>query len=124
MSTRLQARQPQRSSHKRSGAEAAIESLKAEGVDLLFGVTGGAIMPIYDALFRDGQLRHIIVGHEQGGAHMAEGYARVTGKPGVVLTTSGPGATNLVTGLADAIMDSTPLVAITGQVSTSLIGND
>jgi acetolactate synthase-1/2/3 large subunit len=113
-----------RSVHKRTGAEAVIESLKEEQADLLFGVTGGAIMPVYDALHKDGTLRHVIVGHEQGGTHMAEGYARVTGKPGVVLTTSGPGATNLVTGLADAIMDSIPMIAITGQVATSLIGND
>lgn len=124
MNTDLKTKPHKGTAPKRSGAEAAIEALKAEGVELLFGVTGGAIMPMYDALFRDGQLRHIIVGHEQGGAHMAEGYARVTGEPGVILTTSGPGATNLVTGLADAIMDSTPLVAITGQVATSLIGND
>lgn len=123
MSAKLKASAPRRAA-ARTGAEAVIEGLKAEDVDVLFGVTGGAIMPIYDALFRDGSLKHVIVGHEQGGAHMAEGYARVTGKPGVVLTTSGPGATNLVTGLADAIMDSTPLVAITGQVPTSLIGND
>jgi len=124
MNTDLKTKPHKGTTPKRSGAEAAIEALKAEGVELLFGVTGGAIMPMYDALFRDGTLRHIIVGHEQGGAHMAEGYARVTGEPGVILTTSGPGATNLVTGLADAIMDSTPLVAITGQVATSLIGND
>jgi len=124
MNTDLKTKPHKGATPKRSGAEAAIEALKAEGVELLFGVTGGAIMPMYDALFRDGTLRHIIVGHEQGGAHMAEGYARVTGEPGVILTTSGPGATNLVTGLADAIMDSTPLVAITGQVATSLIGND
>ena len=109
---------------RRSGAEALIEGLKAEGVELLFGVTGGAIMPVYDALYREGSLRHIIVGHEQGAAHMADGYARVTGRPGVMLATSGPGATNLVTGLATAIMDSIPVVAITGQVPTGLIGND
>ena len=110
--------------HRRTGAGAVIEGLKAEGAELVFGMTGGAIMPVYDELFQDGSLRHIIVGHEQGGAHMAEGYARVTGKPGVVLTTSGPGATNLVTGLADASMDSTPLIGLTGQVPTSMIGND
>lgn len=109
---------------ERTGAEALIDGLKAEGVDLIFGMIGGAIMPAYDALFRDGTLRHVVVGHEQGAAHMAEGYARVTGRPGVVLTTSGPGATNLVTGLADAMMDSTPLVALTGQVPAALIGND
>jgi len=109
---------------RRTGAGTVIDGLKAEGADLVFGMTGGAIMPVYDALYQDGSLRHIIVGHEQGGAHMAECYARATGKPGVVLTTSGPGATNLVTGLADASMDSIPLVALTGQVPTALIGND
>ncbi len=114
----------QRTRRKRTGAEAVIEGLKAQGVELIFGVIGGAIMPVYDALYRDGTIRHIMVGHEQGGAHMAEGYARVTGRPGVVMTTSGPGATNLVTGLADAIMDSIPVVALTGQVPTALIGND
>ena len=87
-------------------------------------MTGGSIMPVYDALFRDGEIQHIIVGHEQGAAHMAEGYARATGKVGVVMTTSGPGATNLVTGLADAFMDSVPMVAITGQVTSNLLGND
>ncbi len=107
-----------------SGADAVIASLHAQGVDVVFGMVGGQIMPVYDALYRDGNLRHIIVGHEQGGAHMAEGYARATGRPGVVMTTSGPGATNLVTGLADAMMDSTPLVAITGQVPSQLLGND
>lgn len=124
MNTKIEAKAQKRSVNKRTGSEAVIEALKAEGANLLFGVTGGAIMPIYDALHKDGELQHIMVGHEQGGAHMAEGYARVTGEPGVILTTSGPGATNLVTGLADAIMDSTPLIAITGQVATSLIGND
>jgi acetolactate synthase-1/2/3 large subunit len=123
MTTKTETRAKSKSK-TRTGSEAVIEGLKAEGVDVLFGVTGGAIMPIYDALFRDGTLRHIMVAHEQGGAHMAEGYARVTGSPGVILTTSGPGATNLTTGLADAIMDSTPIIAITGQVGTSFIGND
>ena len=126
MSTTTQdrARAATRRPRKRSGAEAVVEALKAQGVELIFGMTGGAIMPVYDALYRDGSIKHIIVGHEQGGAHMAEGYAKVTGRPGVVMTTSGPGATNLTTGLADAIMDSVPLVAITGQVPTTLIGND
>ncbi len=123
-----QTKGPPRPTHlagqRRSGAEALIEGLKAQGVEVLFGVTGGAIMPVYDALYREGSLRHIIVGHEQGAAHMADGYARVTGRPGVMLATSGPGATNLVTGLATAIMDSIPVVAITGQVPTGLIGND
>ncbi|MFH1034234.1 MAG: biosynthetic-type acetolactate synthase large subunit [Pseudomonadota bacterium] len=107
-----------------SGADAVIASLHSQGVEVVFGMVGGQIMPVYDALHRDGNLRHIIVGHEQGGAHMAEGFARATGKAGVVMTTSGPGATNLVTGLADAMMDSTPVVAITGQVPSHLLGND
>ncbi|MBI4797151.1 MAG: biosynthetic-type acetolactate synthase large subunit [Desulfarculus sp.] len=109
---------------RHSGADAVIASLHAQGVEVIFGMVGGQIMPVYDALHRDGKLRHIIVGHEQGGAHMAEGFARATGKAGVVMTTSGPGATNLVTGLADAMMDSTPVVAITGQVPSHLLGND
>jgi acetolactate synthase-1/2/3 large subunit len=108
---------------KLTGARIAIESLIAEGADLIFGYPGGAILPTYDALL-DSKIRHILVRHEQGAVHMAEGYARVSGRPGVVLVTSGPGALNTVTGIADAYMDSTPLVVITGQVSTSLIGND
>jgi len=107
-----------------TGADAVVACLKHQGVEMIFGMTGGSIMPVYDALFRDGGITHVIVGHEQGAAHMAEGYARATGKVGVVMTTSGPGATNLVTGLADAFMDSTPLVAITGQVTSNLLGND
>ncbi len=107
-----------------NGSDAIIASLHAQGVDVVFGMVGGSIISVYDALHRDGNLKHVIVGHEQGGAHMAEGYARATGKPGVVMTTSGPGATNLVTGLADAMMDSTPIVAITGQVVSRLLGND
>src|SRR5713101_7575823 len=108
---------------KLTGAEIVIESLIAEGVDTIFGYPGGAILPTYDALL-DSKIRHVLVRHEQGAAHMAEGYARVSGRPGVVLVTSGPGATNTVTGIADAYMDSTPLVVITGQVPTSMIGND
>ncbi|MCB2228858.1 MAG: biosynthetic-type acetolactate synthase large subunit [Desulfarculaceae bacterium] len=107
-----------------TGADAVVACLKHQGVEVIFGMTGGSIMPVYDALFRDGEIKHVIVGHEQGAAHMAEGYARATGKVGVVMTTSGPGATNLVTGLADAFMDSTPMVAITGQVTSNLLGND
>jgi acetolactate synthase-1/2/3 large subunit len=108
-----------------SGSQAVLEAFLAEGVDLLFGYPGGAIMPIYDALYdyRD-KLNHILVRHEQGGIHAAQGYARTSGKVGVVFATSGPGATNLVTGLADAMIDSTPLVAITGQVFASLLGTD
>jgi acetolactate synthase-1/2/3 large subunit len=111
-------------SQQLTGADAVIAVLKRQGVDVVFGMIGGAIIPVYDALYRDGTIKHIIVGHEQGATHMAEGYARATGRPGVVLATSGPGATNLVTGLADAYMDSIPLVAITGQVNLDLIGND
>jgi acetolactate synthase-1/2/3 large subunit len=108
---------------KLSGAQIVIESLKAEGVDVIFGYPGGAILPTYDALL-DSSIRHILVRHEQGATHMAEGYARVSGRPGVVMVTSGPGATNTVTGIADAYMDSTPMIVLSGQVSTSLIGND
>jgi acetolactate synthase-1/2/3 large subunit len=107
-----------------TGAEIVIESLLAEGVDTIFGYPGGAILPTYDALIQNQKLRHILVRHEQGAAHMAEGYARVSGRPGVVLVTSGPGATNTVTGIADANMDSTPLVVICGQVATTMLGND
>ncbi len=108
---------------KKTGSEIIIETLKAQGVDLIFGFPGGAIMPIYDVLYDSG-IRHILTRHEQGACHAADGYARVTGKTGVVFATSGPGATNLVTGLATALMDSVPLVAITGQVATSAIGTD
>lgn len=108
-----------------TGAEGVIRSLLAEGVDTIFGYPGGAIMPIYDALydFQD-QVRHILVRHEQGAIHAAQGYARVAGRAGIVFATSGPAATNLVTGLADAMIDSTPLVCITGQVATHLLGTD
>ncbi|ADK83712.1 acetolactate synthase, large subunit, biosynthetic type [Desulfarculus baarsii DSM 2075] len=107
-----------------NGADAVVDALRAQGVELIFGMVGGQIMPVYDALHRHHCFGHVLVGHEQGAAHMAEGYARATGKPGVIMTTSGPGATNLVTGLADAFMDSTPVVAITGQVASTLLGND
>jgi len=108
-----------------SGSEAVLKAFQEEGVDTIFGYPGGAIMPIYDALYdyRD-QLRHILVRHEQGGIHAAQGYARASGRVGVVFATSGPGATNLVTGLADAMIDSTPLVCITGQVFAHLLGTD
>jgi acetolactate synthase-1/2/3 large subunit len=109
---------------ERSGAEILVEGLVAKGVEFVFGYPGGAVLPIYDALFGDERIRHILVRHEAGAAHAAEGYARATGKPGVVLVTSGPGATNAVTGIADAFMDSIPLVVITGQVPTALIGSD
>ena len=108
-----------------SGSVAVLEAFLAEGVDTIFGYPGGAIMPIYDALFDyQDQLEHILVRHEQGGIHAAQGYARTSGKTGVVFATSGPGATNLVTGLADALIDSTPLVCITGQVFAHLLGTD
>src|ERR1700720_3319647 len=105
------------------GAEIVLHCARAEGVDLVFGYPGGAIMPLYDALEGSG-IRHVLTRHEQGAAFAAEGYARVTGKVGVAMATSGPGATNLVTGIADAKMDSVPLVCITGQVRTAMIGTD
>src|SRR5499433_589820 len=105
------------------GADIVLQCLRAEGVDLVFGYPGGAIMPLYDALDGSG-IRHILTRHEQGAVFAAEGYARSTGKVGVAIATSGPGATNLVTGIADAKMDSVPLVCITGQVRTPLIGTD
>ena len=108
---------------KRSGADVVWEALLAEGVDVLFGHPGGAILPTYDAMTKY-PIRHILARHEQGAAHMADGYARATGKVGVCMATSGPGALNLVTGLATAMMDSVPIVAITGQVPTTLLGND
>ena len=107
-----------------TGAEILLKTLAAEGVDVIFGYPGGAVLPIYDALFQQNRIRHILVRHEQGAIHAAEGYARSTGRPGVVLVTSGPGATNTVTGLTDALMDSIPIVCLTGQVATHLIGND
>src|SRR3974390_3230369 len=107
-----------------SGAEIVIRALVDQGVDVVFGYPGGAVLPIYDALFKQNALRHILVRHEQGAVHAAEGYARSTGRVGVVLVTSGPGATNAVTGLTDALMDSIPVVCLTGQVPTHLIGND
>src|SRR2546429_5934678 len=107
-----------------TGAKAMVEQLKREGVQLIFGYPGGAVIPIYDAIYEEGDIRHVLVRHEQGAGHMAEGYARATGKVGVCLATSGPGATNLVTPIADAYMDSVPIVAITGQVSSNMIGTD
>ena len=106
------------------GAEVLLKALEAEGVEVVFGYPGGAVLPIYDALFKNNKIKHILVRHEQAAVHAAEGYARSTGKTGVVLVTSGPGATNAVTGLTDALMDSVPVVCLTGQVPTHLIGND
>ncbi|MEO9130426.1 MAG: acetolactate synthase 3 large subunit [Sphingomonas sp.] len=109
---------------EKSGADILVEALCDLGVEIVFGYPGGAVLPIYDALFRSGRIKHILVRHEQAATHAAEGYARSTGKPGVVLVTSGPGATNAVTGITDALMDSIPMVVITGQVPTALIGTD
>ena len=107
-----------------NGSEIVVKALVDQGVDTIFGYPGGAVLPLYDALFKQNSVRHILVRQELGAAHMAEGYARSTGKVGVVLVTSGPGATNTVTGLTDALMDSVPMVCLTGQVPTHLIGND
>jgi len=107
-----------------TGAEMVLKSLADQGVEHIFGYPGGAVLPIYDEIFKQNHIQHILVRHEQGAVHAAEGYARSTGKPGVVLVTSGPGATNAVTGLTDALMDSIPIVCLTGQVPTHLIGND
>ena len=111
-------------SRKMTGAEMIVEALKDQGVDTIFGYPGGAVLPIYDAIFHQNKVKHVLVRHEQGAGHAAEGYARSTGKVGVLLVTSGPGATNAVTALTDALMDSIPLVCITGQVPTHLIGSD
>jgi len=118
--------QPQVSTQKTmSGAQAVVQSLIKEGVDLIFGYPGGAIMPVYDALYDvEDELKHILVRHEQGATHAAQGYARASGKVGVCIATSGPGATNLITGIADAQIDSTPMVCITGQVASGLLGSD
>ena len=107
-----------------SGAEIVLKSLVDQGVEVVFGYPGGAVLPLYDAIFEQSRIRHVLVRHEQGAVHAAEGYARATGKPGVVLVTSGPGATNAVTGLTDALMDSIPVICLTGQVATHLIGTD
>ena len=107
-----------------TGAEMVVEALKDQGVDTLFGYPGGAVLPIYDVLYHQTELRHVLVRHEQGAGHAAEGYARSSGRPGVMLVTSGPGATNAITALTDALMDSIPVICITGQVPTHLIGSD
>ena len=107
-----------------TGAKMVVQALKDQGVEVVFGYPGGAVLPIYDEIFQQNDIRHILVRHEQGAVHMAEGYARSTGKPGVALVTSGPGATNAVTGLTDALMDSIPIIVLTGQVPTFMIGTD
>ena len=111
------------SENKITGARLLIELMEEAGIEVCFGYPGGAILPFYDELYKS-KIKHYLVRHEQGAIHMAEGYARATGKIGVCIATSGPGATNLVTGLADAKMDSIPILAITGQVATSAIGTD
>lgn len=117
--------QPKRiAPHQLTGAQAVIRSLEALDVDVIFGIPGGAVLPVYDPLFDSQQLRHVLVRHEQGAGHAASGYAHATGRVGVCMATSGPGATSLVTPLADAQMDSIPVVAITGQVGRQLIGTD
>ncbi|MFB6082287.1 MAG: thiamine pyrophosphate-binding protein, partial [Halanaeroarchaeum sp.] len=107
----------------RNGADAVIAALEGAGVETTFGIQGGAIMPVFDALFHS-DIRHISMAHEQGAAHAADAYGIVSGNPGVAMATSGPGATNLVTGLADANMDSDPVIALTGQVPQDMVGND
>ena len=107
-----------------SGAEAVIKALVDNGVEVIFGYPGGAVLPLYDALFKNKKIKHILVRHEQAAVHAAEGYARSTGKVGCVLVTSGPGATNAITGLTDALMDSIPIICLSGQVPTHLIGTD
>ena len=124
MNERDNGRPDERNLGRMSGAQMIIEALKDHGVDTIFGYPGGAVLPIYDEIFQQDAVRHILVRHEQGAGHMAEGYARSTGRPGVMLVTSGPGATNAVTALTDAMLDSIPLVCISGQVPTHLIGND
>ena len=111
-------------SKEMTGAKMVVQALKDHGVDTIFGYPGGAVLPIYDEIFLQNDIKHVLVRHEQGAVHAAEGYARSTGKPGVVLVTSGPGATNAVTGMTDALMDSIPLIVLTGQVPTFMIGND
>lgn len=123
MNAKLPATEKKAKLGKMTGAEMLIESLKQEQVEVIFGYPGGAVLPIYDKLYDSGMF-HVLTRHEQGGIHAAEGYARISGKPGVVIATSGPGATNLVTGLADAMIDSLPLVVFTGQVASTVIGSD
>ncbi len=123
MEVNVQTRDTAVQTEQKSGADLLIELLKEQEVELIFGYPGGAVLPIYDALYKN-PIRHVLARHEQGAIHAAEGYARVSGKTGVVLATSGPGATNLVTGIADAMLDSLPLVVFTGQVATTVIGTD
>jgi len=112
-------------SERITGCEALVRCLVAEGVDIIYGYPGGAIMPVYDELFKyQDEIHHVLTRHEQGATHAAQGYARISGRVGVAVATSGPGATNLITGIADAQIDSTPMVCITGQVPSHLLGSD
>ena len=121
--TKTEKKSYKKSKQQITGSEALLQCLVGEGVNTLFGYPGGAIMPVYDALYGyTDKLKHILVRHEQGAVHAAQGYARVSGEVGVAMATSGPGATNLITGLADALIDSTPIVCITGQVFAHLLG--
>ena len=123
--TSTQEKEEKKTTVKITGAEAVVKCLLAEGVDLIYGYPGGAIMPVYDEFYKyEKQLHHVLTRHEQGAIHAAQGYARVTDKVGVAIATSGPGATNLITGIADAQIDSTPVVCITGQVGSHLLGSD
>jgi acetolactate synthase I/II/III large subunit len=124
MTTATRIAPPESQQREMSGSEVVLEALVEQGVEVVFGYPGGAVLPLYDAIFQQKRIRHILVRHEQAAVHAAEGYARSTGKVGVVLVTSGPGATNTVTGLTDALMDSVPVVCLTGQVPTHMIGND
>ena len=124
MSSNQSGAQPNTGKRRLKGAEIMCESLLREGADVIFGYPGGAILPFYDALWGYPQLRHILVRHEQSAAHAADGYSRVTGKVGVCVATSGPGATNLVTGIMGAKADSVPMVAITGQVARAALGSE
>ena len=123
--TRAREKAEQKTSIRITGAEAVVRCLLAEGVDLIYGYPGGAIMPVYDEFYKyKNELHHVLTRHEQGAIHAAQGYARVTDRVGVAIATSGPGATNLITGSADAQIDSTPVVCITGQVGSHLLGSD
>ena len=107
-----------------TGAEMVVQALIDQGVDTVFGYPGGAVLPIYDAIFQQNKIKHVLVRHEQGAVHAAEGYARSTGKPGVCLVTSGTGATNAVTGMTDALLDSIPIIVLTGQVAAFMRGSE
>ena len=125
LKTKNQTKYLEQATERISGAEAVVRSLIAEGVDIIYGYPGGAIMPVYDEFYKyQDEIHHVLTRHEQGATHAAQGYARISGRVGVAIATSGPGATNLITGIADAQIDSTPMVCITGQVPSHLLGSD